>query len=303
MGDAPVPLSHAGGVSGALLEAAAEAVEDTSGKAPAYKGVRKRRNTFNAFIWNGGKTDSIGYYVMAEEAARAYDARARSLGHKAVNFPDAKAGEVKAVKGVVCKTTLKRAAGSAAKTARTKRAAPAAGAAAAPSPAAPPLAKQSLKAPGAKAAPQPPPLFRGPPSALPQQMPPPPPPPLPPPPPPPQQRSAQQQLQPQPQQPTLLPPPAPPPAQQLSAGHAAPLLLPGASPEEAFIASLSLADPADVLGRMRAADISLPDLLHATRPCGSKEARQQAWSDLCDDIGVTSGGERARMRATLARLQ
>ena len=204
MDDTPVPTSHAGVVNGALLEAAAEAVEDASvSEAPAYKGVYKTRsNKFEAknYDTGTGKSMHLGSFDTAEEAARAFDAHARSEGDKALNFPNAQTGEVQAVKGGLSKSTLKRAAGGAASggaasSARKKRAAPAAGAAAA-SP-----AKQPPKASCAKAAPRPPPLFRGTPFAVPQK---------PHPPPPPQQQ--------QPQQPTLPPPLVPLPPQPPAGG-------------------------------------------------------------------------------------
>ena len=311
MGDTPVPISHAGVVSGALLEAAAEAVDKEDNAAPAYKGVYKTwNNRFQVMFGPADKRVTVGGFTMAEEAARAFDAHARSQGDKVVNFPNAAAGEVQAVKGEASKNTLKRAArgaasGGAASAAPKKRAALAAGAAAALSPAAPSPVKQSPKASGAKAAPRPPPPFHGgPPSALPQPT-------HPSPPAPPQQPQQQPVLQqpppPQPPTPTHPPPPAAPlPAQHLGAGHEAPLPLPpppGASPEEAFIASLSLADPSSVLVRMRLRNIKLAHLVDATRPGMADGLRQEWWRDMFSELGIDDVGERMAMRSALARMQ
>ena len=134
MGDTPVPDSQAGVVSGALLEAAAEAVLETAGEDVAapityYKGVYKTPTNHFAASFGRARGLHLGKFDTAEDAARAFDAHARSLGHKVLNFPNAAAGEVQAVKGETSQATLKRAAGGASSSARAKRAAPAAGAA------------------------------------------------------------------------------------------------------------------------------------------------------------------------------
>ena len=245
-------------MSGALLEAVAEAVQDSAGakdEAPAYKGrVQNAFKQVHSVFWRWCEA-RVPRVVRHGGRGCAHDARARSRGHKALNFPDAKAGEVQAVKGERRANALKRAAGGAAASGGgdasavpKKRSVTDAGAAAAPSHAAPPL-----------------------------------------------------------QQPTLPPPPpAPPPTQQPGAGHAAPLPLPhppSASPEEAFIASLSMADPAGVLGRMGAKNIMLSHLVDATRPGMADGPRQEWWRDMFAELGVDDVGERMAMRSALARMQ
>lgn len=56
-----------------------------------FKGVYRYGKNWKAGIMNGGKLESIGVFADAEEAARAYDARARELlgANAYLNFPEA----------------------------------------------------------------------------------------------------------------------------------------------------------------------------------------------------------------------
>jgi hypothetical protein len=75
-----------------------------------YKGVRREAGCCNfcmQLVLCGTQVFASGF-ADAEAAARAYDAAVRKQGIKVVNFPDADAGEVQAVRGESNAMTLKR---------------------------------------------------------------------------------------------------------------------------------------------------------------------------------------------------
>ena len=83
----------------------ADETEDTT---TVYKGVYVHKGGFKASIFEGGKMRHLGTRETQRGAAVCYDEHVRSLGGKVVNFPNAAAGEVLAVKGEQDRTTLKR---------------------------------------------------------------------------------------------------------------------------------------------------------------------------------------------------
>lgn len=62
-------------------------IDDTN--TSGYKGVAQTGGKYEARIWNEGKREFLGRFATVEEAARAYDARARELFGELArhNFP------------------------------------------------------------------------------------------------------------------------------------------------------------------------------------------------------------------------
>jgi hypothetical protein len=89
--------SDGGAAAGAALQSDAVAAQ------PRYKGVRyrgdnaDRRRCYDAMINARGRTQQLGCFATAVEAARAFDKAARKLGHLELNFPRPGTAEVQAV--------------------------------------------------------------------------------------------------------------------------------------------------------------------------------------------------------------
>lgn len=67
----------------------AVSAEDAA-RAPCFRGVSWKRKRWEAQIWCQGRSLFLGSFASAEDAARAYDRKARELrGPQApVNFPE-----------------------------------------------------------------------------------------------------------------------------------------------------------------------------------------------------------------------
>lgn len=93
----------------------------------------------------------------------------------------------------------------------------------------------------------------------------------------------------------------------LSQSKASPRALPSSArlstADEAFIATIGVADPAGLAARMRSEGLTVSDLRELGSAALTDGLRQDAWNELFAALNITGVAERNRLRSAVARLQ